>query len=520
MSVKKRQGTPRHNYETNNDLRDKLSKLEFSYSSPRQTTNFGWGKSGNGDISNSFVSTEDVRIALDTAFRHKDMRSIRAVSQHFYKTSGIYAAAARYLAYMPTYDYILTPMLIGMDVDEKTVMREVVKQLRFLETLKIKTAFRNIALDVIVEGVHFSYFRRRGSKAVMQKLPVEWCRTRGFANGFPVVEFNLDYFKSFPNREEQIRMLNSFPPEIVTEFNKVRQDTYTGENTSSRRLNPTGFNGGNWITLDPTKAVAFYLNPSLQPLLSNSFFSILDVLELKGIEKRKAENELYNLVVQQFQLTDDSEPAFDMLEMQAFHDSAKTVFENTRQTDLITTFADVKNMNLNEAASAPIDFTGWNKDVYSEMGVSQQLFSTEGNMALERSQNVDMSLIFTLVEKFEDWINEQLENNFNEDLEDDMFYTKVQILRITDHNRKEMATMYKDFATLGYSKMLPAIALGQSQLQILSTMSFENNILDLGDKMEPLKSSHTTSSNSSGGAGGRPPLPESEKSDKTIANMS
>ena len=521
MSVRKRQRNP-INTSKEDKIRE-LSKLDFSWSSPRQTVNFGWGKSGNGDISNSFVSTEDVRLALDKAFRERDTKSIRAVSQHFFKTSGVYASAARYLAYMPTYDYMLNPVIIGMNVDEKTIMREVIKQLRFLDSLKFKTTFRNIALDVIVEGVYYAYFRRSGNKSVIQKMPTEWCRTRGFSNGFPIVEFNLDYFKTFGTKEEKIIALNSFPPEIILEYNKLSRDSARQENTSSRRLSQSLLSGsqGTWITLDPSRAVAFYLNSSLQPLLANSFFSILDVLELKGIEKKKAENELYNLVVQQFQLNDDYEPAFDIVEMQAYHDSAKSVFSKTKQSDLITTFADVKNLNLNEAASEPIDFTGWNKDVYSEMGVSQQLFSTEGNMALEKSQNVDMSLIFSLVEKFEDWINLQLDVNFNKEIEEDMFYTRVQILRITDHNRKEMATLYKDFGTLGYLKMLPAVALGQSQIQIMSALIFENNILNLEDVMVPLKSSHTASAGGDGGSstGGRPPLPESQKSDKTIANM-
>ena len=517
MAVKKRQRvpiTPKSSISTSTQI----NKLDFAWSSPRQTTNFGWGKSGGNELSNTFVSTEDVRIALDTAFRNNDMKSIRAVSQHFFKTSGVYAAAARYLSNMPTYDFLLSPRVIGMNVDEKTITREVVKQLRFIEDMKIKTTFRNIALDVIVDGVTFVYFRRRGSKAVIQKLPVEWCRTKSFANGFPVVEFNLDYFNSFSDQEERIRMINSFPPEVLLEYNKLKTDTREGKNTSSKRLNSGYFGGGNWITLDPDHAVAFYFNPSMQPLLANSFFSILDVLELKGIEKRKAENELYNLVVQRFPMTDDFDPAFDLVEMEAFHNSAKTIFNQTRQTDLLSTFAEVSNVNLSDAATAPIDFSGWNKDVYSEMGISQQLFSTEGNMALEKSQNVDMSLIFSLVEKFQDWFNLQLDVNFNSELEDDFFYTRIQFLKITDHNRKEMATLYKDFATSGYFIFLPAIAIGQSQLDLMSAVVFEHNILNLTEEMKPLKSSHTTSS---GGvsSGGRPPLPESQKSDKTIANM-
>lgn len=503
----------KHKLNYSQDQRN-IQSLDFSWSSPRQTTNFGWGMSSREE----FVTTEDVRIRLDEALRKNAVKDIRVLSQHFFKTSGVYARVVRYLANMPTYDYLVMPRVLGMDVDEKTITREVINQLTFLETLKLKTALRQIALDVIVDGVSFVYLRRKGSKGTIQKLPTNYCRTTGFYDGFPNVEFNLDYFDRFTGTEK-IQMLNSFPPEIVYEYNKYKQDTKNGGNTSKKRLNQTGdiLGGttGTWITLDSDYAACFYFNPSLQPLLSNALFAILDVLELKGIEKKKAENELYNLVIQQFPLNDDGEPIFDLVEMEAFHKGARKVFENTNQTDLLTTFADVKNINLNEAAAAPIDFTGWTKDVYSEMGVSQQLFSTEGNMALEKSEGVDASLMFSLVDKFQDWVNLQLDVHFNRDKKHELFYTRLQILPTTMSNRKEMASIYKDLGTLGYSKFYPAVALGQSQLDLMSTIVFENNILGLGNAMEPLKSSHTTAG---GEKGGRPSLPDSQKSDKTIAN--
>ena len=79
-----------------------------------------------------------------------------------------------------------------------------------------------------------------------------------------------------------------------------------------------------------------------------------------------------------------------------------------------------------------------------------------------------------------------------------------------------MATAYKEQASLGYSKLLPQIALGQSQSSILASLYFENQVLSLADIMIPPQSSNTVSS--SGDGGGRPALKDENKSDKTIAN--
>lgn len=101
-----------------------------------------------------------------------------------------------------------------------------------------------------------------------------------------------------------------------------------------------------------------------------------------------------------------------------------------------------------------------------------------------------------------------------------------------------MAKMYKEQTQVGYSKMLPQIALGHSQSMILNTAFFENTILHLSAIMVPPLMSSTLSSNDilditgqNIGANsnvvktdgtekqvGRPEKEESEKSDKTIAN--
>ena len=95
--------------------------------------------------------------------------------------------------------------------------------------------------------------------------------------------------------------------------------------------------------------------------------------------------------------------------------------------------------------------------------------------------------------------------------------------RLSIYNFKDMAKLYKEQATLGYSKMLPAIAMGQSQSSILATAYFENEVLDLSTLMQPLQMSSTQSDGSKGkgseGEAGRPEKEDSEKSEKTIANI-
>lgn len=505
--------------------RKKRNKLDFSFDSPYNRT----------ELYNSYLSSnllkynkiEDIRKSLDKAFKTSNAVELRNISRYFFKVSGIYARTARYLAYMPTYSYYILPHIIGLDVNKSNIKRELTNQLQFLETLKLENSLPSIALDVIVDGVSYIYFRRKGDTASLQKLPLKFCRPGKIVNGFPTVEFNLDYFDSLGDYNKKIQAANSMPPEIVYEWTILEENNIRkNQNKSllkSKLLNTE--DGGHWIALDYRKAISFYFNPSLQPLLSNSFFSFLDVMQLKGIEKQKAENTLYNLIIQKFPLDDDGEPIFDMTEIQAFHQGAVNIFKDDPSTNVLSTMADVSNIDLNEAHANPIDFEPWEKDIYSDLGVSSQLFSTEGNMALERSIQVDESMIMQLVKQFENWLDMELKEQFKERTGNENFIFDFNILPITNLNKKDMIKSYQDMATFGYSKMLPAIAAGQKQLQVISMAMFENDVLDLQKLMTPLQSSNQTSfqeqgnGGSTGGNNGRPRKDVSELSEKTIANI-
>ena len=75
---------------------------------------------------------------------------------------------------------------------------------------------------------------------------------------------------------------------------------------------------------------------------------------------------------------------------------------------------------------------------------------------------------------------------------------------------------------------MPAIATGQRQSDIMSSLVFENDILDLVSMMKPPASSNTISSSSSSGSSkktndktkevGRPQKSDDEVSEKTIKN--
>ena len=83
-----------------------------------------------------------------------------------------------------------------------------------------------------------------------------------------------------------------------------------------------------------------------------------------------------------------------------------------------------------------------------------------------------------------------------------------------------MSKLYKEQVQLGYSKMLPQIALGHSQSSIINTAYFENEVLHLSEIMiPPLMSSTLNGQDILGGkTGGSPSSSGTSKSAGTSSD--
>ena len=196
--------------------------------------------------------------------------------------------------------------------------------------------------------------------------------------------------------------------------------------------------------------------------------------------------------------------------------------------DVLTTFAEVdvadmadKNTSITKDQLSKIE-----RALFNEAATSQMLFNTNGNLALEKSILNDEASMWNLIQQFETFLNILLKP-FNSSSPKQITY-RVQILPTTIYNYKELAKQYKQHTQLGYSKMLPQIALGQSQSSILATAYFENDILDLVNVfIPPLMSStmnadvlnrNKTGTNLEDKEVGRPEKQDDEKATKTIQN--
>ena len=383
--------------------------------------------------------------------------------------------------------------------------------------------FGDIALDVIKNGCYYGYTVRQKNAAYIQKLPVRYCRSRYKLNNKRVVEFNLKYFDdNFSDITYRTKIIKMFPKEI--------QKAYLSYKRGTLKKDFQGDDSG-WFVLDPACAFKFSLNGDI-PLFIAIIPKLMDLEEAQDLDKDKMKQQLVRLIIQEMPIDKNGDLIFDVDEAQALHANAVRMVGDAVGIDVLTTFADVKVEDLADHGnvSSVDQLDKVERSVYNEAGVSQNQFNSDGQTALEKSIANDEATMTSLLLQFEEYA-ESLLKPFNKNI--NRLQYKVQMLPTTIYNYKDLSKLYKEQTQIGFSKLLPQVALGQSQSVVMATAIFENDMLHLEEIMIPPMSSNTMSaadskdqgSNKSNKTvedgreeGGRPELPDDEKSEKTIAN--
>ena len=483
------------------------------------------------------------------AIAQGDIEGMRQISNFFYKTSGIYSRLCRYMAYLYKYDWFVTPYieecqglldttagLYDSSVDQTANEKQRKKQfsnffkiLKFFDEFQIKRFCGKIALKVVKNGCYYGYLIPQNGKVVVQELLPNYCRSRFEVNNRPAVQFDMRFFDVYyKDAEQRNQVLNLYPKEFKKGYQLYKQ----------KKL-PKAFPGdsGSWYLLDYRSTIKFNLNDNDYPPFISVIPYILDLDAAQDLDRKKMAQKLLKIIIQKMPIDKNGDLIFDIDEAQALHNNAVNMLGKAIGIDVLTTFAEVDVADMSDKGNqSNIDeLEKVERTVYNEAGVSQLQFNSDGNTALTNSILNDEASMYDLLLQFESFLNLLLQP-FNKSPK--KYYYKAQFLNTTIYNYKEVSKLYKEQMQVGFSKMLPQVALGQSQSSILANAYFENDILDLVRVfIPPMMSStmnaealagrgnvtgkeqnKTDTSGSGNGQAGRPEKPDNEKSDKTIQN--
>lgn len=478
-----------------------------------------------------------------------DLKQIRSLSKYFFQTNGVYARAVRYLADIYKYDFLLYPNLdLDLEMTDEfsdKILKKFNVLLEHFDNSAIQLMCRKWANTVCIEGCYYGYICDDvNDKLVVQDLPVDFCRSRFLYKGMPLVEFNVQYFdKVTSDQKYREKLLGLFPEEFQVGYRKYKAGKLPAEEQGDE---------AGWILLDMNRSFKFNFNDEDIPPFLYAIPDIIGLDEVEDLEKEKLLQQIQKILIQKFELDQNGQIPFTMKELQQLNQNAVDMVGDAVGVSVLSTVAEVslEDLATSSGTESQNNLEAAQNSVYNALGISANLFNTDGNLALEKSIIIDEAYIKPLLLQFEQFFNRYLEWKFNK--KDLKFRMKMLLTSI--FNSSDMSSKYENLTKIGFSRFLPMVALGHTQKEVISMAKLEQQIMQLDAYMLPPFSSNTMSSDtwsdikaqqqqilsggkvtpvggqadtarsgsvtsdSTGGAG-RPQLPNDKKSDKTIANQ-
>ena len=473
-----------------------------------------------GTITKAFPkhSYVDKKYILNTIISN-NVEEMRAISNFYYNLNGVYERVCNYFAYLYRYDWYVVPEIYDEEIKEEKILKDFNKVLNYLDNSYIRKISGDIALEVIKNGCYYGYLVPSNEGIIIQQLPINYCRSHYTINGLPAVEFNMRFFDTFKDITYRLKVLDLFPEEFKKGYILYKKGKLETSSIYDQ--------GQGWYLLDPNNAIKFNFNGSDIPLFINAIPALLDLDAAQELDRKKQMQKLLKIIVQKLPLDKNGDLIFDVEEARDIHINAVTMLSNAIGCDVLTTFSDVDSIDLSDknTTTSTDDLEKIERAVFNSFGISQNLFNTDGNLSLEKSILNDESSVRNLLLQFSIFFDKVIRKKFTNSKK---YSFKLYMLETTQYNYKELSKLYKEQTQLGYSKMLPQIALGHSQSFILNSAFFENDILHLSEIMIPPLMSSTlssedvlgrSSSNKDTKETGRPQKEDDQKSEKTIQNQ-
>ena len=404
---------------------------------------------------------------------------LRELSFSFFYTSGFYRRMTLYYATLLTYSFLVIPNfkkdLNNIEEWSTQQQNQYEKALDILDNFNPSSLCVQMALRVFVEGAYYGILSKSSEgKMTVINLPYRYCRTRYKTyEGIDIVDFNLMFFDTIPEKEKRIACLKTYPDAIRLAYN-----AYKNKGASY------------WYQIPAEYGLHFNLYED-RPFLADVIPAIIDFNEYREIEKAKDKQDLEKIIVQEMPHLNDGELVFEPEEVLEMHNSVVQMLQNSQGIDVLTSFGDVDVKDLQSARSViSNNLEKIESSLYSEAGVSKQLFSANNTTSLNKAVENDCALVMILGNLFANWFKFIINDECGQYKG---FSFDVIILPISYFNRLDMFKNSLNAAQNGYSFIIPSLCLGISQKQLINLKKLEKK-LNLAELMQPLQSSYTQSS--------------------------
>ncbi len=423
------------------------------------------------------------------------------LSRNYFNKDGYYRQLVLYYATLLKYTGLLIPNpAAGKNLSTSHIQKKYFQAMDYIDKMNLETILVEWAQKILVDGCYYGVISKVDKMhfAVLT-LPAGYCQTR-FKDvaGNDLIEFDLSYFNTITDKNNKKAALAAYPDFIVSAYKKWDKGKLPSK----------------WIVVPADIGICFPMLDG-RPFFLNVIPSTIKYDEAVATEQEREKEEIRKILIQKIPHLNDGRLLFEPDEAEEMHRGAVGMVRNNQNTTVLTTYADIDSIasrgSTDKAGSNALE--GMKQNIYSQAGVSGEIFAATGGNTTETSIKYDTAIMMYLANKFARFITNVINDNFaNSNIS-----FKYTILPITHQNEAKYIDGSYKLATAGYSLIIPALAQGLSQRDLVNIKDLENDVLGLTDKLIPPKTSFTDGGDS-GEEGGRPTKTTDEKRDQTIKN--
>lgn len=431
------------------------------------------------------------------------------LSRNYFSKDGYYKQLVLYYATLLKYTGLLIPNpSSGKNLSTPHIQKKYFQAMDYVDKMDLQVILVEWAQKVLVDGCFYGVISKsdKNNFAVLP-LPIAYCQTR-FKDvaGNDLIEFDLSYFNSILDEADRKAALAAYPKFVSSAYDKWRNNK----------------KGTRWIVIPSDVGVCFPMLDS-SPFFLNIIPATIKYDQAVETEQEREKEEIRKILVQEIPHLNDGRLLFEPDEAEEMHRGAVGMIRKNSNTTVLTTYGKIdaitsRGSNENSATKA---LEAMKQNIYSQAGVSGEIFAATGGNTTETSIKLDTAIMMYLANKFARFIT----NIVNENFANSNISFKYVILPITYQNESKYIDSSYKLSTTGYSLSVPALAMGFSQKDLANLKDLENDVLKLGDKLIPPKTSFNSTSESSGGItgeggdqGGRPSKETDDKRDQTLKN--
>ena len=438
------------------------------------------------------------------------------LSRNYFYKDGYYKQIIIYYATLLKYVGLLIPNpSVGKKLSTPHIEKRYYSALDYVERMQLPVLLTNIAQRALIDGCYYG-IKIEGDKNVFQliDLPSGYACSR-FKDiyGNDIVEFDVSYFGTITDKEQRNAALAAYPKVVQKAWN---------EYSKGKRKNK-------WLIIPREYGVCFPFFDG-RPLFLNVIPATIEYDEAVAQQRDRDAEEIRKIIVQKIPHLTDGRLLFEPEEAEEIHKGTVGMMRGNKNVSVLTTYCDADAITSSASTEkANSTLSRMEQNIYAQAGVAGSVFASTGSASLEASLNNDLALMMYLANKFSLFIT----NTLNDIFGNGNITFKYQIMPVTYYNASSFIGDSYKLVGSGYSALMPALAFGLSQRDIVNIKDLENEVLKLGDRLKPLMTSYTqsgdgkdgegttqkeTPANTDADEGGRPTKKEDEKAEKTIQN--